>query len=105
MSKAHGGGLIQVNPDEIATIFNHLQKIITELKKNAEPNIQKLGNLDFYTEGKAMEAMKVYADANKKVLDLSDQYTRASTLVIDILNTMMKADKDIAEQIIAKLEV
>ncbi|NMD71591.1 hypothetical protein HHO41_14910 [Bacillus sp. DNRA2] len=108
MHKAHGGtggAKILVNPDEITTIYNYLQEILTELKTNAEPNIQKLSNLDFYTDGKAMEVMKVYHEANEKVMDLSDQYIRASSLVIDILNTMMKADNEIAQQIIAKLEV
>jgi hypothetical protein len=38
-------------------------------------------------------------------MDLHDNYSRASALVIDILNTMMQADQAIAEQIIAKLGI
>ncbi len=107
MSKAQGGSggqKIHVNPDEITTIYKQLEAIINELETNAMPNIQKLGSLNFYTEGKAMKAMEVYPEANQKVSDLLDHYIRAETLVIDILNTMMQADKEIAEQIIGKLE-
>ncbi|MGE6260575.1 hypothetical protein ACQKCU_22290 [Heyndrickxia sporothermodurans] len=103
-----GGGssvLINVNPDEITTIYNYLDEITKELETNASPNIEKLGSLNYYTEGKAKKAMEVYAEANKKVMELYDNYNRASTLVIDILNTMMKADRAIAEQIIAKLRI
>jgi len=108
MLKADGGGsslLINVNPDEMTTIFTFLQAIITELETNAAPNIEKLGSLDYYTEGKAKKAMEVYAEANQKVMDLYDNYSRAAALVIDILNTMMQTDEAIAEQIIAKLGV
>ncbi len=106
---ASGGGgssqLININPDEMTSIYKFLQEIITELETNATPNIEKLGNLDYYSEGKAKKAMEVYAEANQKVMDLYDNYSRAATLVIDILNTMMQADEAIAEQIIAKLGV
>ena len=107
MLKADGGGsnLININPDEITTIYRLLQGIITELETNAAPNIEKLVNLDYYHEGKAKKAMEVYAEANQKVMDLHDNYSRAATLVIDILNTMIQADETIAEQIIAKLGV
>ncbi|WP_026677560.1 hypothetical protein [Fictibacillus gelatini] len=99
------GVLVDINPHEIATIVNYLRDIIKELETNAAPNIKKLGNIHFYTAGKAMRTMKVYDEANEKVLDLYDNYSRASSLVIDILNTMKKADAEIAERIIAKLEV
>jgi hypothetical protein len=108
MHKAEGGGsslLININPDEMTTIFTLLQAIITELETNATPNIEKLANIDYYTEGKAKKTMEVYTEANQKVMDLYDNYSRAGTLVIDILNTMMQADEAIAEQIIAKLGV
>lgn len=97
--------LINIDPDEITTIYKLLLGIIMELETNATPNIEKLGNLHYYTAGKAKKSMEVYADANKKVLDLYDNYSRAGTLVIDILNTMIQADEAIAEQIIAKLGV
>ena len=58
-----------------------------------------------YIVGKFNTAMEVYAEANEKVLDLQDNYIRASTLVIDTLITMMEADAAIAKQIIAKLEL
>jgi uncharacterized protein YukE len=108
MVMSNGGGsssLINVNSDEMITIFNYLQEIITELESNVTPNTEKLGQIKYYSEGKAKKAMEVYADANAKVMDLQDNYVRAQTLVIDILNTMMEADAAIAQQIIAKLEL
>ncbi|MDS9473270.1 hypothetical protein [Sporosarcina pasteurii] len=103
-----GGGaapLIEINPDEITTIYNHLQEIITELESNVVPNVEKIGELNYYTAGKAEKAMEVYAEANTKILELQDHYVRASTLVIDILNTMLQTDAEVAEKIIAKLKV
>ncbi|AZU60155.1 hypothetical protein [Neobacillus mesonae] len=103
-----GGGsglLININPDEITTIYKHLLAIITELENNAVPNIERLGNIDYYTEGKAQKTMAVYPEANRKVMDLYDNYSRAAALVVDILNTMIQTDENIAQQIIAKLEV
>lgn len=94
---------ITINPDEIATIYKSLVEIMTELESNVTPNVEKLGQLKYYTEGKAKKAMEVYAEANEKVLELQDNYARASTLVIDILDTMVQTDADVAEQIFAKL--
>lgn len=102
-----GGGAPQIiiDPDEITTIYNHLLDIITELETNVEPNTRFLGQANFYEAGKAMKAIEVYAEANDKIMDLYDNYLRASTLVVDILNQMIAADQAIAEQIIAKLGV
>ncbi|MEN1967627.1 hypothetical protein WMZ97_06050 [Lentibacillus sp. N15] len=102
---AGAGVTIDISPDEITTIYNQLQDIITELESNTTPNIEKLGKLNFYKAGKAKESMEVFADANEKLNDLYENYVRASTLVIDVLNKMIEADQAVAEQIIAKLEV
>ncbi len=105
METSGGGTTINVRADELTSIYTKLEAIITELESNAVPNISTLGELNYYEAGKAKEAMEVYTDANKKMLDLYDNYMRASTLVIDTLNAMIEADQAIAEQIIAKLEV
>jgi hypothetical protein len=104
-SAVGSGTAINVRADELTSIYTKLEGIITELESNAVPNISRLSELDYYEEGKAKEAMEVYAEANQKMLDLFDNYMRASALVIDVLNTMMEADQAIAEQIIARLEV
>lgn len=108
MQVSDGGGSseqININPDEITTIYKLLMGIIMDLETNAAPNIEKLGNLHYYTAGKAKKTMEAYPEANKKILDLYDNYSRAGALVIDILNTMIQTDEKIAEQIIAKLGV
>ncbi|MUK87589.1 hypothetical protein GMD78_04135 [Ornithinibacillus sp. L9] len=102
---AAGASNITISTDEITSIFNQLQAIITELDSNVTPNIKKLGELNFYQDGKAKKAMAAYAEANEKMLDLHDNYVRASSLVIEVLNKMMETDQAIAQQIIAKLEV
>ncbi|SDZ50521.1 hypothetical protein SAMN05421736_11523 [Evansella caseinilytica] len=94
---------ILVNADEITTITAHLLKIIFELEENATPNIEKLGRLKYYEAGKAEKAMEVYKEANEKMLDLYNNYCRASSLVFEILEVMMELDETIAEKIAAKL--
>lgn len=104
---ATGGGTPQifVKADELTTIFQKLEEIIMELEANVNSNIAKLGTLNYYEEGKAKKAMEVYAEANQKMQDLFDNYFRASTLVIDTLNTMIETDQLVAERIIARLGV
>jgi uncharacterized protein YukE len=99
------GATVNIHVDEMTSIYNKLQAIITELESNASPNISKLEDPNYYEEGKAKEAMEVYAEANQKMNDLFDNYMRASTLVTEVLNTMIETDQAIAEQIIASLEV
>jgi len=99
------GVLINMDPDELTTIIQYLKKIAEELQQNAIPNIEKLGNLGYYTSGKAKKAMEIYPKANEKILDLVENYERASSLVYDILIKMIQTDEAIAEQIIAKLGV
>ena len=43
--------------------------------------------------------------ANEKIKDLYANYSRAATLVVETLNSMMEADEAIAQQIIDKLGV
>lgn len=108
MMDGGGGGsslLINVDPDEITTIYKYLVDIFNELEANAAPNIEKLAGLQYYTEGKAMKTMEVYPQAIEKINDLYDNYARASTLVTDILQTMITVDQTLAEKIIAKLGV
>ncbi len=104
MSDGGGGSSLKVlmNPDELMEVITYLNDIFTEIETKAMPNIEKLGSLKFYTDGKAKEAMEVYAEANLKVQDLFDHYYRASSLVFDILETMVQTDSALAEQIWAK---
>ncbi|MFA9457725.1 hypothetical protein ACERJO_13265 [Halalkalibacter sp. AB-rgal2] len=96
---------ITVDPDVITSVYSQLDDIIIELESEALPAIKELGRLRFYEAGEAIEAMEVYPEANEKFQDLLDNYMRASTLVVDILVTMIETDEAIAEQIFAALEV
>src|SRR5690625_527828 len=103
---AGGGGVkININVDEITSIYQKMEAILVEFENNIFPADEQIGNLNFYEAGKAKKAMEVYKEANAKVTEIYNHYDRASTLVIDTLNQMMAADREIALQIIEKLEL
>lgn len=95
---------INVEVEEMTTIYNYLQSIVEELLANAQPNIELLQQLNYYTAGKAKSAVEAADDANERILELVEHYNRISTLVVDSLEKMAEADAAIAEQIIARLE-
>ncbi|WP_241463227.1 hypothetical protein [Listeria aquatica] len=49
--------------------------------------------------------MKKVSDANDRVLELQDHYSRASSLVFETLNAMIQADQEVGEKIIASLNI
>ena len=103
MDAGGGGLLIETRADELTDIYQQLIGIMAELEKNAVPNILKLTEVKFYTAGKAMDTMEAFPKANARIQDLYDHYTRASTLVTEILQTMIETDEALAERIITKL--
>ena len=111
MANAHlastGGGSVPINieADEITSMYQQLESILIEFESNVLPNVEQLGDSQFYTAGKAKEAMDVYHEANTKVMEIYNHYERASMLVIETLNDMMEADAAIASQIIGKLGI
>jgi len=111
MSKPHvmatggGGTQIQISVDEITLIYQQLESILTEFESNILPDIENLSACNFYQSGKAKKAMDAFPEANEKIMEIYTHYARASTLVIDTLNTMMEADETIAREIIEKLEL
>lgn len=104
-----GGGSaapkIEVSVDDITLIYQQIESILNEFESNVMPNVESLGNNDFYTSGKAQEAMEAFQDANEKVLEVFGHYNRAAILVIEVLEEMMGIDEQIALQIIEKLEL
>jgi len=102
-----GGGAVPINieADEITSMFQQLETILIEFETNVMPNVEELGDLEFYTAGKAKKAMDAYQDANAKVMEIHSHYKRASMLVIETLNEMMAADAMVAAQIIGKLRI
>lgn len=104
-SSVSTAGNISISPEEMTAIVKQLDEIMTELQSNALPAIETLKNLEFYKEGKAIEAIQAYPEAINKFMELSDNYGRASTLVFDTLQTMIETDEQIAQRIIEALEV
>lgn len=107
MAKIHnagfGGTMIKISTDEITNIYQKIQTILSEFENNIIPKVDLLSNLKYYQKGKANEAMNVYKQANKKVEEIYVHYNRASSLIVEILNQMIAADKKIANEIIKKL--
>ncbi|MFJ6413332.1 MULTISPECIES: hypothetical protein [Terribacillus] len=98
-------GKITVDPIEITDMYKQLMAIMEDLQSNAVPAIENIKNTKFYQEGKAMEAIEAYPEANDKFMELQDHYARISSLVIETLNTMIETDEAIALKIIDALEV
>lgn len=96
---------IEMRASEITTICNQLQRVITELETNAIDQIDKIENIQFYREGKAKATIEAYTSANKKIIEMLEHYQRAQTLIIDVLEQMMRTDQEIATKIIESLEM
>ncbi|MFP7493409.1 hypothetical protein SFC66_06425 [Terribacillus saccharophilus] len=99
------GPRITINPEQLTNVFNQLLAIVQELETNALPAIEEISDTAFYTDGKAKDAMDVYAEANRKFLELMLHYDRIATLVNDTLLQMALTDRLIADRIIAAMEV
>lgn len=99
------GSTITINPEQMTDVYNRLLSIVTELQTNAIPAIQEIMGLEFYKEGKAIDAIAAYPEANEKFLELMEHYSRISTLVNDTLYQMMQTDTFAAVRIMAALEV
>ncbi|AIS61318.1 hypothetical protein [Listeria ivanovii] len=96
---------IDINPDEMTHIANELLAIANEFEGTIKPAIKELKANKYLTKGKAKSAMEKVPKANERVMELQDQYNMASSVVFDILQTMIDADRDIAEKIIAALDI
>ncbi|CAC95291.1 TPA: hypothetical protein ACSK7M_001719 [Listeria innocua] len=105
MGGAGAASTIDINPDEMTHIAKELLAIANEFEGVIKPAINQLKANKYLTKGKAKKAMDKVPKANERVMELQDQYNMASSVVFDILQTMVDADRDIAEKIIAALEV
>ncbi|MBF2429348.1 hypothetical protein [Listeria welshimeri] len=96
---------IEINPDEMTHIAKELLAIAKEFEGVIKPALNQLKGNKYLTEGEAKKAMDKVPKANERVMELQDQYNMASSVVFDILQSMIDADRDIAEKIIAALDV
>jgi len=90
---------IKMNVDEMVSFIQYIQKIMTELEDKMKPAIEALNDIKFYEQGKAKENMGSYADANSRMLELNNLYSRAFTVINDIMNSMVEEDKALATEI------
>lgn len=96
---------ININTEEMTDIFIYLENIINELEGCAIKEIEKLKDTNFYREGRAINAINEYANANEKIVELCVHYQRAQSLVMDILVKMAEKDEEIARHITKRLDM
>ncbi|AQY51740.1 hypothetical protein PWEIH_01220 [Listeria weihenstephanensis FSL R9-0317] len=101
-----GGGAadISISVDEISEIFNRINKIILELEKLGK-STESISAITFYEDGKAKKALEVYDKANKKAMDLYDNYAQIAGLVAYTINTMMEQDESLGQEFYTKLDL
>ncbi len=102
---AASAGVIDINPDEITHIYKELVAILNEFETVIVPELEKIKANKYLTKGKAEKAMEKVPDANERILEIQDQVGQASSLVVDILNTMIETDQKLAEQIANSLNI
>ncbi|MBC1934070.1 hypothetical protein VL806_14900 [Listeria seeligeri] len=105
MGGAGAASTIDINPDDMTHIANELLAIANEFEETIKPEIKKLKDNKYLTKGQAKKAMDKVPKANERVMELEDQYNMAASVVFDVLQTMIDADQEIAEKIIAALEI
>ncbi|MBC6310988.1 hypothetical protein HCJ66_15750 [Listeria sp. FSL L7-1582] len=101
-----GGGAadISISVDEISTIYNKINAINLELE-TINTKTDSIAAITFYEEGKAKKAMDVYKDANKKVMDLYDNYAQIANLVAYTINAMKEQDESLGQEFYEKLDL
>ncbi|MBA3925725.1 hypothetical protein [Listeria rustica] len=101
-----GGGAadISISVDEILSILNKINAIIFELE-TLNTKTDSIATITFYEDGEAKKSMDVYKDANKKAMDLYDNYARIKNLVTYTINTMMEQDEVLAQEFYTKLDL
>lgn len=101
-----GGGTadISISVDEISTIYNKIQKINNELEKLGK-STASIASITFYEEGKAKKALEVYEKANKKAMDLYDNYAQIANLVAHTINVMREQDESLGQEFFEKLDL
>ncbi|GEM_PF-3117977 len=90
---------IKMSVDEMVSFLKYIEKIITELEVNMKPAIENLNNIQFYLDGKAKKNMGSYTDANSRMLELNNLYSRAFSVVNGIMNSMIEEDEALATEI------
>ena len=90
---------IKMSVDEMVAFLQYIEKIINELEVNMKPAIDELNDIQFYLDGKAKEIMGSYADANSRMLELNNLYSRAFSVVNGIMNSMIEEDEALATEI------
>lgn len=101
-----GGGAadISISVDEISAIFNKSNAIIVELE-NLNKTTDAIGKIKFYEDGEAKKALEIYDKANKKAMDLYDNYSQIAGLVAYTINTMMEQDQSLGQEFYTKLDL
>ncbi|MBC2048267.1 hypothetical protein [Listeria booriae] len=101
-----GGGAadISISVDEISEIHNRIRKITLELEKLGK-STESISSIKFYKDGKAKKALEVYDKANKKAMDLYDNYAQIANLVAYTIQAMVEQDESLGQEFYTKLDL
>ncbi|AJH16816.1 MULTISPECIES: hypothetical protein [Bacillus cereus group] len=100
---APGGQSIQMNVDEMTTIYKYLEEILNTFRNDIQANSQNIQQLQYYKDGKATPVVKEYEHILNKTMEIGDHYERIMSLVAYTLQSMMATDEQLGQEIIRKI--
>ncbi|PEA53789.1 hypothetical protein CON64_16270 [Bacillus pseudomycoides] len=96
---APGGQSIQMNADEMTTIYKYLEEILSAFRNDIQANSHNLQQLKYYKDGKATQVISEYENILNKTMEIGDHYERIMSLVAYTLNSMNALDEKLAQEI------
>ncbi|MFI8708217.1 hypothetical protein ACIGHG_14270 [Bacillus sp. NPDC077411] len=100
---APGDQSIQMNVDEMTTIYKYLEEILGTFRSEIQANSHNIQQLKYYKDGKATPVVKEYEHILNKTMEIGDHYERIMSLVAYTLQSMMATDEQLAQEIIRKI--
>ncbi|MCP1125735.1 hypothetical protein NKR74_20805 [Bacillus sp. 3103sda1] len=99
------GQSIQMNVDEMTTIYKYLQEILSTFENEIQASSHNIQQFKYYKDGKAKQVVSEYEKILNKTMEIRDHYARIMSLVAYTLNSMMETDEKLAQEIIEKIGV
>lgn len=86
---------IVMNYDEMEEIISRFQSIYNIYTGVIATNAKSLAECKFYLEGEAMRVIDIYPQILNKILELSEHYNRAASIVELVREEMRKQDEEL----------